>query len=331
VISVLLPYRQAETTVEEAIDSILGQRGVDLELLAIDDGSRDGGAARVNRLAARHRALRPIALPGIGIARALTAGLAHAHGGLIARMDADDISLPDRLLRQREAFAVDPGLAVVGTRVEAFPPAAVGVGLARYVDWQNGLISALDHARDLFVESPLCHPSVLVRRAPLERVGGWRDGPWPEDYDLWLRLDADGCALGKVPEVLLRWRHVPGRATFADPRCGQDRFLAVKAPHLAQRLRRPGRPVTIWGAGPTGKRLARALEPFGLRPRRFVDIDPRKLGRSARGVPVVAPDALERGRETVVVAVGARGAREVIRADLDRRGFVEGDDFVCAA
>jgi mRNA-degrading endonuclease toxin of MazEF toxin-antitoxin module len=62
-----------------------------------------------------------------------------------------------------------------------------------------------------------------------------------------------------------------------------------------------------------------------------VDIDPRKIGRRARGVPIVSPEALRAGEDTVVVAVGTRGARALVRAHLVERGFVEGRDFVCAA
>ena len=87
----------------------------------------------------------------------------------------------------------------------------------------------------------------------------------------------------------------------------------------------------VWGAGPTGKRLARALERHGRRAERFVDIDPRKIGRIARGAPIVSPDGLERGAHTIVVAVGARGARDLIRAHLREVGFVEGDDYLCAS
>jgi hypothetical protein len=68
-----------------------------------------------------------------------------------------------------------------------------------------------------------------------------------------------------------------------------------------------------------------------VRASRFVDIDPRKIGRIARGVKIVAPEALRAGQQTVVVAVGARGARQLVRAKLVEQGFVEGDDFVCAA
>jgi hypothetical protein len=302
---------------------------VSLELVAVDDGSRDDGAARVRALGARDARVVCVEGEGRGIARALARGLEAARGDVVARMDADDVALPGRLARQVEALAGDARLGAVGTRVETL--GACGEGMRRYVAWQNALVDPEDHARELFVESPLCHPSVALRREALESVGGWRDTAWPEDYDLWLRLDAAGWRLAKVPEVLLRWRQRAGSVTVTDARCSQERFREAKAFYLAPRLARAGRPVAVWGAGPTGKRLARALEVHGVHARLFVDIDPRKIGHTARGVPIVAPEALTAGEDTLVVAVGVRGARELVRAHLVERGFVEGADFVCAA
>src|SRR5262249_8470135 len=129
---------------------------------------------------------------------------------------------------------------------------------------------------------------------------------WAEDYDLWLRLDAAGWRLAKVPEVLLVWRHLGGRATFADPRYALARFVEAKAFYMAPKLIRSARPLAIWGAGPTGRRLARALEAHGVRASAFIDIDPRKIGRQRRGAPVVPVDAVRAGEQTVVVAVGVR-------------------------
>jgi GT2 family glycosyltransferase len=219
----------------------------------------------------------------------------------------------------------------VGTRVDALGDC--GEGMRRYIAWQNAIVSPAEHARELFVESPLCHPSVALRREALDDAGGWREVAWAEDYDLWLRLDARGWQLAKVPEVLLSWRQRQReeRATFRDPRYARERFIEARAFYLAPKLLHAARPVAIWGAGPTGRRLARALESRGVRASRFADIDPRKIGGVARGAPIVCAEALRPGDETVVVAVGARGARDLVRAELARRGFVEGVDFVCAA
>jgi glycosyltransferase involved in cell wall biosynthesis len=329
-ISVLLPYRDAAAHLDEALGSILSD-GAAGEVVAIDDGSRDDGPAIVARHAARDRRVVMIATGGVGVAEALARGLAVARGELIARMDADDVSLPGRLAAERRLLDGDARLGAVGVRVEGFP--SIGNGLASYLAWQNGLTTPEEHARDLFVEAPLCHPSVLVRRAALDDVGGWRRAPWAEDYDLWLRLDARGWTMAKVPEVLFRWRHRPGRATFAAAECAPARLVEARAAYLAPRL--GGRRFVVWGAGQTGKRLARALEAYGARPEAFVDIDPRKIGRPARAVHIVDADGFlaagPRAAPFVVVAVGTRGAREIVRGRLVRAGFVEGAGFVCAA
>jgi glycosyltransferase involved in cell wall biosynthesis len=331
VISILLPYRDVASTIDEALDSVLAQRGVSVEVLAIDDGSRDDSAARVAKLATRHRAIVMMQAGGAGIARALELGRARARGEWIARMDGDDVAHPDRLRLQREELASNETLAAIGARVEAFPVENVGGGMLRYVAWQNSLLTPEQHARQLFVESPLCHPSVTLRASALARVGGWRKGSFPEDYDLWLRLDAAGFALAKRPETLLSWRHRAGRTTFADPRCHLDRLREAKAPFLARRVRALGRPLAVWGAGQTGRRMARALEGEGLHALEFIDVDAKKIGRRARGAPIVDRWSLTRGQRTLVVAAGAIGARDLIRAHLDAIGFVEGDDYLCAA
>jgi hypothetical protein len=247
-------------------------------------------------------------------------------------MDGDDVCAPERLRLQLEVLRAQPRLGALGTRVAPFPEPEIAGGMRAFVAWQNGLLSPAEHERQLFVESPLCHPSVMMRREALEAVGGYRVGPFPEDYDLWLRLDAAGWELAKLPSVLLGWRHRPGRATFS-PHCSRDAFRAVKAPYLARRVRAivAGREVVVWGAGKTGKRLLRALEGHGVRAARFIDIDPAKLGGTARGVPVCVAETLRREAHAVIVAVGARGARDEVRARLDGAGFAEGRDYLCAS
>lgn len=323
-IAVVLPYRDAAETIEEAVDSVLAQRGVVVRLVAIDDGSQDGSAAILGRLAARHTAIVPLATKGVGIVGALHAGLAACRDApFVARMDADDVSHPDRLAASHALLASDDRLALVGTRTEVDG----GDGLHRYVDWQNSLLAAADHARALFVESPICHPTWLFRRAALDAIGGYRDVAWPEDWDVLLRLDEAGHALAKVPDVLLSWRHRAGRLTFTDARYGQDRLTLARAHFLARRLRREKRAIVVWGAGPTGKQLAKALANEGVRPSLFVDIDPRKLGRTTYGARIVAPEVLDRSAHVVLIAVGTRGARDLIRPQLVARGFRDGEDF----
>lgn len=336
VVSVLLPYRNNAATIDEAIGSIVAQRGVSFELVAVDDGSTDEGPAIARARTKGLVNVTHLATGGVGIVRALAAAREHARGLYLARMDGDDLAHPERLGKQLEALTRrdrPENLALVATRVRVFPEDVArerrGVGL--YVEWQNGLVSHEDHARELFVESPVCHPSVMYTRESFDALGGYRDPPWPEDYDLWLRYDEAGYAIEKLPEVLLSWRMHSGNLTFSSERYALRTFRMAKGPFLAKRLRSLGKPLALWGAGPTGKRLARELELHGVRAEFFVDVDPAKVGSTARGAPIVGPDALARGSHTVVCAVGARGARALIRAELTGRGFVEGSEFLFAS
>lgn len=328
-ISVALPFRDAAGTVGAALRSVLAEPEVG-EVVAVDDGSLDAGASVVAAVAASDPRVRLVRGPARGIVGALTEALSRCAGDYVARMDADDVSLPGRV---REAAALldrDPSLGAAGTRVAVVGAAG---GMAAYAAWQNGLVTAEDHARELFVEAPLCHPSVVLRRAALDAVGSYRDTAWPEDWDLWLRLDAAGWGMAKVDRELLHWKHRDGRLTFTHARYAWERLMDARAAYLPARLARiaSGRAVALWGAGPTGKALARALEARGVRASLFVDIDPRKIGRTARGAPIVGADALDPSRHLCVVAVGARGARALVRAHLAARGWREGRDFIAAS
>jgi GT2 family glycosyltransferase len=332
-ISVVLPFRDAAGTLDAALAGLLADDQA-LEVLCIDDGSVDASAHCVRTWATRDPRVRLLTGgPGRGLVAALAQGIDNARGGLLARMDADDLSLPGRLAAQRTFLEQNAGVALVGTQVEPFDDEApIGGGMLHYGAWQNALLTSEDHQRELFVESPVCHPSVMMRRDTLEEVGGYRAFHGPEDYELFLRLDARGHLMAKLPSVYLRWRHRPGRATFRDPRYALERLREVKTPFLTARVRACHKPRRVmWGAGPTGKRLARALEAHDLRFQLFIDVDPDKIGRTARGVTVASMEALNAETDVVVAAVGARGARELIRPALTERGFREGYDFWFAA
>jgi glycosyltransferase involved in cell wall biosynthesis len=331
-VAVLLPVRDAAGTVMAAAVSVLRGRYRDLTLIAVDDGSSDATAERLDRLAGRDRRVRVLRGPGEGIALALDRALAATDSELVARMDGDDVSWPGRLAEQVAALDADPGLSVVGARVRLFPRRQVRDGMRRYVAWLNGLTTPELVARDLFVEAPLVHPATLLRRAALASVGGWRAGDFPEDYDLWLRLAAQGFRMVNLPRTLLDWREGAGRLTRTDPRYGLDRHVALKCAALARGPLRGRAEVALWGAGETGRAFADGLRREGIRVAAFVEVDRKKVGRVIRGAPVHHFEEVERLRGLpLLVAVGAAGARDLIRAELDQRGFVELRDYRCVA
>lgn len=194
-VSVLMSVHDGAPLVAAAVASVLGQTAGDLELIVVDDGSTD---ATPDLLAAvRDPRLRVLRQERTGLTRALNAGLARAAAPLVARLDADDVALPERLERQCAFLAREPAVGLLGTA-------------AREIDSRGALVrivrpplddAALRHA--LIRANPFVHSSVMVRRALVERAGGY-DATLPvaQDYDLWMRL-ARIARLANLADVLV--------------------------------------------------------------------------------------------------------------------------------
>jgi glycosyltransferase involved in cell wall biosynthesis len=330
-VSILLPVRDAAATLGPALRSIARQTFRDWELIAVDDGSTDDSRAILEQAAAADPRLRVISCPHRGLVASLQDATAVASAPLLARMDADDLMHRRRLELQVARLERTPQVAVLATRVRDL--GRTGEGMRLHVAWQNGLVTHEEIARSLFIDCPIAHPSVLLRRDAFERAGGYRDAGWAEDFDLWHRLRELGARFEKLPQVLLAWRDLPSRLTRTHAIYAAEAFHRAKLHYL---LRHPlcGSPVCVWGAGPIGRRWTRDLLQAGIEVPFAVDIDPRKVGRTiASGrVPVVAiEEGLRRRRGLILGAVGSRGAREAIREVLSRAPLVEGEDYLFVA
>jgi glycosyltransferase involved in cell wall biosynthesis len=328
-VSVLMPVYNAGSTLLAAADSILHQTMGDLELLMYDDGSWDDTAQVMEHLARKDRRARIVGRERVGLVEALRRLAAAARSELLSRMDADDVCHPRRFEFQVGLLETRPDLDLVATQVRCVPDTLVGSGMRAYVDWMNALVEPEDHIRDLFIESPLCHPSVLMRRRAYEAVGGYVDDGCPEDYGLWLRLHEEGCLFAKVPRVLLDWTESERRLTRTDGRYAPQRFIELKRAALLRGPLRDKSSVRIWGAGPTGKAWGHAMREAGIGVRAWLDVDPAKIGRTKQGAKVLSYETLSRQREGyyLLVAVGSREPRARIRAYLESLGFQEGPDY----
>lgn len=331
-VSVLMPAYNAAATVAEAVASVRAQEWSDWELVAVDDGSTDDTAALLHAAAAADPRVRPLPCPHRGLVASLNAGLAACRAPLVARLDADDRMDPRRLRLQVEYLCRHPEVGLVGSQIECFPRAQIQEGLQRYQEWLNSLITHEQIARDLWVESPFAHPSVTFRAEIVRALGGYQEHGWAEDYDLWIRLYLAGVRFAKVPEVLLYWRDRPERLTRTGKAYSLRNFRRLKIHYLRQSFLRGRERVIVWGAGRGGRAWGASLEEAQVEIAAFVDIDPKKIGHTRRGRPVIAADTLPApGTNPLLVTVGVKGARGLIRASLDARGWVERQDYVCVA
>lgn len=330
-ISVVMPFRDAAATLPACLASLARQRLADYELLAVDDGSSDESPAIVAAAARADARIRLLSPGRVGLVAALNLGLAEARAPLVARMDADDLMHPARLAMQRDELAARPELALVASRVALFPKALVRAGYAEYVRWQNRVLTPAQVSAGIYVESPFAHPSVMLRRAAVLALGGYAEGPFPEDYELWLRMHAAGLPMAKLPRVLLAWRESPGRASRVDPRYARAAFDGLRAAFLARDPRLgQGRDLVYWGAGRPTRLRARGLIERGFPPSAWIDIDERKLGQVVWGAPVRPRHWLAglRPRPFVLVYVTNHGAFDLISGWLAEMGYAPGADYL---
>ncbi|TVQ31347.1 MAG: glycosyltransferase [Phycisphaeraceae bacterium] len=212
-ISILLPVYNAGAFLEEAVESVLAQSRADFELLALDDGSNDGSTDVLRRFEAMDPRVRVVSRPNAGLVRTLNELIELASAPLLARMDADDVCLPDRLRAQVEFLDANPDVVCIG-------------GAVVFIDESGRVLHRPAPVRgDMAVQrealcgrTPICHPASMFRAEAIRKVGGYRASTWPaEDLDLWLRLGELG-ALDNVPECVLQYRLHAASISFSRSR-----------------------------------------------------------------------------------------------------------------
>lgn len=336
-----MPVRDGAPTLPRALASLASQTLQDWELIAVDDHSSDATARILADAAAADARIHSRPNPGHGLVDALNAGLAACRAPWIARLDADDEALPDRLALQ-VAAAESIGTSCLITSLVEFGGSPAAAGYARHVDWLNSLVSPVQIALARFIESPVAHPSVLFSSSLPATHGTYRHGPFPEDYDLWLRWLGAGIPFTKVPVPLLRWHDPPTRLSRTDPRYHPDTFFSLKAPHIAAWIQanvHPARSLWIWGAGRITRRRAARLEAAGLTITGWIDIDPRKTAplpdgspRTLAGRPILPPDQLPPIPSSFILPfVSNPGARPLIHSHLQATGRSSPADFLPCA
>jgi glycosyltransferase involved in cell wall biosynthesis len=330
-VSVVLPMRNAAHTIDPCLQSIVKQTYPHFEVVLVDDGSSDESLSRATLWCQRDRRIRLVRQPPLGLVAALNEALSLAKGRFIARMDADDIMYPDRLRAQVAFLDAHPHIHLVATQVEVFPYHRVTPGYREYIRWQNQCLTPQDMLDEIYVESPIAHPSVMLRREVFAELGGYREGDFPEDYELWLRMLSHNMRMAKIPQVLVQWRDSGYRCSRVDKRYHKQKFDNLRAWYLARDPRiNTSRPLVLWGAGrKTRKRVAL----LGIKPALWLDVDSKKIGKTYMDAAVVnytwLRDSIGAAVKPFVLSyVTNHGVRERIANELGECGFERGKDYL---
>jgi glycosyltransferase involved in cell wall biosynthesis len=230
-VSVVMPVRDGERFLRQAVDSVLDQTLVDLELIVVDDGSTDSTPELLAAAAARDSRVRVHRQEPGGLTVALNAGCALARAPLIARMDADDVMIGHRLERQYMHLREHPDIAVLGGGIVLVDEHG------REIDRERGRPRP-----DMMERNELTHATVTMRTELFRELGGYRFDQ-AEDYDLWLRFD-ERYRISALEKPVLHYRLHPGQFSVAKLERQAVGFLAVR---VAAAARRSGRADPLLG------------------------------------------------------------------------------------
>ena len=217
-VSVLLPVYNGGRYLRSAVQSILAQSFTDFEIIAVDDGSSDDSLSILKSfsdprlIVVQHEC-------NSGIVATLATGLARCTGKYIARMDADDVALSERFEQQVAYFEGHPEVGVVDTVQTVIDEQDRPIGKSN-----SPVVESADILSTLPKRNCLGHPSVMVRGNVLRKYG-YRNVAY-EDYDLWLRLAADGMPIVKLKTPLLLFREHAASITGKDA-IGIRHFLKI--------------------------------------------------------------------------------------------------------
>ena len=338
-VSVLMPIGRIDDYIAPAVCSILQQQQVDVELIVAGPRESSEDFATLATLLSEHfgddSRIVCIARTNPGIAGALNNAMTRASCDYIARMDADDIAEPMRLVQQLELAKRHDNACLVSTCVDIFSSdRSIQRGNQLYQRWLNEQQSANAIRTSCFVESPLPHPTWLAHKNIWQRVGSYQQGDFPEDYDFVLRAWLLKIPMIKPKDLLLHWREHESRLTRTDTRYRREAFTQCKAKTLVNPMSglnlHEGRRVWIAGTGRNARYWHDALVSNNAEVAGFVDLDGPNAKQQKRHKPVISYQQLanQQKNDLLVTAITAPDARNQLQIWCAEQGLHLGTDVV---
>lgn len=331
VVSVVLPFFNAEDTLSRAVESILIQSFSNFELLLIDNNSCDDSYRIAQNFASCDKRIRILVESQQGVDYAMNCGMKNAQGKYIARMDADDVSYPGRLEKQVEFLEKNPEYGLVGSKVSYIPHNSNTEGFRRFISWVNSFCTSAAIEDFRFIEIPVINPTIMFKHILVEQHDGCRHGDFPEDYEMLLRFLNAGVKMAKLPEPLLEWHDYSQRLTRTHNRYTSEAFFRVKAEYFSKWSEKKNAMhphVWVWGAGRKTRQRAKLLENNGIIIDGFIDI---VKNRTSLKTTLHFTEIPPPGEMFILGMVGKYGAREKIRKYLSQTNYREGKDFIFLA
>jgi glycosyltransferase involved in cell wall biosynthesis len=278
-VSVIIPFFNAEASLDQACRSVYDQTLKDFECILINNNSADKSTEIAQKWIQKDNRFKLIHETRQGVAYASEKGSKKALANYIARMDADDIMICDRLEKQHNYLENNPEYGAVGGLVKFGGNPKEAAGIKRFVDWNNQLQTYEQILLYQFAELPIINPTLMWRKHIEKKHGGYTQGDFPEDFEMILRWLSQSVKIGKVNNEVLIWNDPPNRLTRTDERYSFNAFYKTKANYLNQWLKthNPHYPnVYVWGASRIARKRAKHLQNQNIKILGYIDISTKR-------------------------------------------------------
>lgn len=330
IVSVILPFYRPGRKLDDAVRSITSQTFGDWELILVNNNACPVSSSIAEKWCNADNRIRLEYEPLQSVAAAMNRGLSSVRAELVARMDADDISMPDRLMKQAGFLSANPETGAVAAQTIFSSVIGNSRGFSLYVEWQNRIITHEEHYLARFVESPLAQPTIMFRKELINRYGYYNTGDLPEDYEMWLRWFEKGVRFYKIPEPLVQWNDHGERLTRTHKNYSAEAFLKVRYEYLARWINgnvAPGKKIVICGSSRNIAGKAKLLSNMGVNIWGFTDVR-EYTGKQLNFIPY---EELESPEEFFILnLISKRGVGNEIKKHFEKSGFVEGVDLLLA-
>nr|WP_321223874.1 glycosyltransferase family 2 protein [uncultured Psychroserpens sp.] len=278
VISILIPFKNTAQYLSECLNSIVNQSYTNWELIIIDDHSTDESYATVFAFAEKDKRITLLKNTGHGIIEALRLAYSKSNGTYITRMDSDDIMHSSKLeLMLNDLQTYGKQHLALGL-VKYFSENGIGDGYAKYESWLNNLTKEGKNYDEIYKECVIPSPCWMIHRNDFDLCGAFNTNRYPEDYDLAFRFYKHKINCIATTSLLHYWRDYSTRASRTDDHYAENHFLELKLDYFLKLDYDIKRPLTIWGAGQKGKKVAKLLKAKKI-PFNWLCDNPKKIGK----------------------------------------------------
>lgn len=282
-VSILMPAKNVESFIFNCIESILKQSYLHWELIIVDDHSEDATHQIIEEFSKKDIRIKILKNKGNGIIDALKLAYENAKGDYITRMDADDIMSKYKIEYLVTILESDKEINVSTGFVEYFTENGLGEGYKKYADWLNGLVINQNHFSEIYKECVVPSPCWMMRRVDFERIGGFENNIYPEDYDLCFRMYAHNMKVKGIQKVLHYWRDYSNRTSRTSENYANNSFLELKMHYFLKLDYDLNKELILLGAGKKGKKIAQILIDQKI-PFRWLTNNQKKIGLNIYGV-----------------------------------------------